>query len=58
MWTVIYMAKSEEDINVLKNKFKDNNIMSRIKKIDDYFELLVPSSEMGEAHNIIIDTEI
>ena len=58
MWTVIYMAKSEEDVKLLAQKLKDNNIMVCIKKVDDFFEVLVPAEEMQEAHNIIIDTEI
>ena len=58
MWTVIYMAKIEEDVNLLKARLKENNIMARVKKVDDFFEVMVPSSEVGEAHTIIIDTEI
>ena len=58
MWTVIYMAKIEEDVKLLKAKLKENNIMARVKKVDDFFEVMVPSSEVGEAHTIIIDTEI
>ena len=58
MWTVIYMAKSEEAVKLLSQKLKENNIMTRIKKVDDFFEMLVPSEEMAEAHSIIIDTEI
>ena len=58
MWTVVYMAKSEEDVKLLTKKLKDSNIMTRIKKVDDFFELQVPSEEISEAHNIIIDSEI
>ena len=58
MWTVVYMAKVEETIQLLAQKLKDNNIMTRIKKVDDFFEMLVPAEEMQDAHNIIIDSEI
>ena len=58
MWTVIYMAKVEEDVKLLAQKLKDSNIMVRIKKVDDFFEVLVPAEEMQEAHTIIIDSEI
>ena len=58
MWTVVYMAKSEEDVNLLKQKLKDNNIMVMVRKVDDFFEVLVPAQEMQESHNIIIDIEI
>jgi len=58
MWTVVYMAKVEEDVKLLAQKLKDKNIMTRIKKVDDFFEMLVPAEEVPEAHNIIIDSEI
>lgn len=58
MWTVVYMAKSEEDVMLLAKKLKDNKILTRVKKVDDFFELLVPAEEMSETHNIIIDSEI
>ncbi len=58
MWTVIYMAKNEENVNILLKKLKENSIMTRVKKVDDFFEVQVPSEEMSEAHNIIIDIEI
>ncbi len=58
MWTVVYMAKDEENVNLLLKKLKDNNIMARVKKVDDFFEVQVPAEEMSEAHNIIIDIEI
>ena len=58
MWTVIYMAKDEENVDRLLKKLKDNNIMTRVKKVDDFFEVQVPSEEMSEAHSIIIDIEM
>lgn len=58
MWTVVYMSKNEEDVKLLAQKLKDNNIMTRIKKVDDFFEMLVPAEEMSAAHSIIIDSEI
>ena len=58
MWTVVYMAKVEEDVKHLVQKLKDNNIMVCVKKVDDFFEVMVPAEEIQEAHNIIIDMEI
>ncbi|MBO5060837.1 MAG: hypothetical protein J6C82_07985 [Clostridia bacterium] len=58
MWTVIYMAKDENDVSLLKKALKDNNIISMVRKDDEYFEILVPSQEVSQAHSIIIDTEI
>ena len=58
MWTVVYMTKNEEDISSLKSKLRNNKIMIMVRKVDDFFEILVPSEEMPEAQNIIIDAEI
>lgn len=58
MWTVIYMTKNEEDISSLKTKLQKNKIMVMVRKVDDFFEVLVPSEEIPEAQTIIIDTKI
>lgn len=58
MWTSVYMSKDEKDVSLLRKALKDNNIISKIRKRDDYFEILVPSQEIASAHNVIIDTEI
>lgn len=58
MWTVVYMTKNEEYVSSLKEKLKDNKIMVMVRKVDDFFELLVPSAEMQEAHTVIIESEI
>lgn len=58
MWTVVYMTKNEEYISSLREKLKDNKIMVMVRKVDDFFELLVPSAEMQEAHTVIIESEI
>lgn len=58
MWTVIYMAKDENYVSLLKAVLGDNKVMAMVRHVDDYFEILVPSQEVALAHNIIIDTEI
>ena len=58
MWTVVYMNKNDEYITSLKKKLNDNRIMVMVRKVDDFFELLVPSAEMQEAHTVIIENEI
>ena len=58
MWTSVYMSKDKKDVSLLRKALKDNNIISKIRKRDDYFEILVPSQEIASAHNVIIDTEI
>ena len=52
------MAKSHGDVALLKKGLKDNNIISIVRKTDDFYELLVPSLEVGSAHSVIIDTEM
>ena len=58
MWTVVYMNKNEELVSSLREKLKDNKIMVMVRKVDDFFELLVPGAEMLDAHTIIIESEI
>ncbi len=58
MWTVIYMTKDESGISLIKNKLKDSDIMTMIRRREEYFEVLVPSEEVSIAHNIIIEAEI
>ncbi len=58
MWTVVYMTKVESDILFLQDRLKDNNIITKIRKNDSFFEILVPEAELSLAHEIIIDAEI
>ena len=58
MWTIVYMAKNQGEVALLKKGLKDNNIISIVRKNDDFYEVLVPSLEVGSAHSVIIDTEI
>jgi len=58
MWTVVYMTKNEEYISSLRKKLKDKNIMIMVRKVDDFFELLVPQAELLEAQTVIIESEI
>ena len=58
MWTIVYMAKNHGAVVLLKKGLKENNIISMVRKHEDFYELLVPSLEVSYAHNIIIDAEI
>ncbi|MDD6214860.1 MAG: hypothetical protein PUB42_06740 [Firmicutes bacterium] len=58
MWTVVYMTKDENNVNILEKNFGANNIISMKRKRNDYYKILVPSMEVSMAHGIIIDTEI
>lgn len=58
MWTVVYMSKDAGDIDDLRNILRGNDVISAVRKREDFFELLVPSCEISLAHKAIIDMEI
>ncbi len=66
MWTVVYMAQSQELVKELQQVLEDEGLLVMIRPVnkstenentkDAYYEVLVPESEVEEAHSIIIDT--
>ncbi|MCX7715176.1 MAG: hypothetical protein N2171_05575 [Clostridia bacterium] len=66
MWTVIYMAQSKEIVEKLQALLESRGILVKVrpvnkKDIDDKdccYEVLVPESEVEQAHDIIIDAEL
>ncbi len=58
MWTVVYISQNGKDIERLKQALSKEEILYMVRSGDDYFEILVPSKEIGLAHNVIIDTEM
>ena len=58
MWTVIYMAKDEAGVLLLKEKLKAQGVMTMMRSSEEFIEILVPSCEVDQAHNIIIDAEL
>lgn len=58
MWTIVYMVKNEATAYSVKEKLKADKIMVMLRKVDDFFEVLVPSAELSLAHKIIIDSEM
>ena len=58
MWTVIYMAKDEAGVLLLKEKLKAQGVMTMMRSGEEFIEILVPSREVDQAHNIIIDAEL
>lgn len=61
MWTSVYMSQNPDTSRIMRQKIEKFNIivMQRLIKQDngageDCFELLVPSSEVSEALDIII----
>ncbi|MGE4283626.1 MAG: hypothetical protein AB7G87_07890 [Clostridia bacterium] len=63
MWTVVYMAQSKEIVTKLQEILEKEGLLVKIRPIsknvennDNYYEVLVPESEVEEAHSIIIET--
>ena len=62
MWTVVYMAQSKEIATALQVLLTNEGILVKLRPIsknhennDNYFEVLVPESEIEEAHSVIIE---
>ena len=62
MWTVVYMAQSKEIANSMQDLLSNEGILVKLIPInknretnDDYYEVLVPESEVEEAHSVIIE---
>ncbi|WHH60468.1 hypothetical protein [Petroclostridium sp. X23] len=63
MWTVVYMAQSKDIVMKLQEILEKEGLLVKIRPIsknvennDNYYEVLVPESEVEEAHSIIIET--
>ncbi|HHW32294.1 MAG TPA: hypothetical protein GXX20_11600 [Clostridiaceae bacterium] len=62
MWTVVYMAQGKETAAKLQDMLTKEGILVKLRPIsknhennDNYFEVLVPETEVEEAHSIIIE---
>ena len=65
MWTIVYMAADVNLINYVIAMLKENKILTKARKLEktnaeenSYYEILVPSAEVGEAQELIIEMEI
>jgi menaquinone-dependent protoporphyrinogen IX oxidase len=62
MWTVVYMAQSKDIASKLQELLANEGILVKLRPIsknhennDNYYEVLVPESEVEEAHSVIIE---
>lgn len=62
MWTVVYMAQGKETASKLQDLLTEEGILVKLRPIsknhensDNYFEVLVPETEVEEAHSVIIE---
>lgn len=64
MWTVIYMAQSKEVIDKLKQILEEHSILFKVRSInksgeeDSCYEVLVPDTEVSEAHELLIEAQL
>lgn len=62
MWTVVYLAKGKKLADRINEKMSYEGVLVKIKPVsknanqeERYFEILVPQSEVEEAHNILCE---
>ena len=57
MWTVVYTAQDKEMVTKLKRNLRDVNILVKVicAASENKFDILVPFTEVEQAHNILID---
>ncbi len=60
MWTVVYMAQSQEFVRQLQAVLEENGLIVKVRPVckdaqGGRFEVLVPESEIEQAHEIIIE---
>ena len=63
MWTVVYIAKNTQSAEQLRALLEDSGMLVKIRPIskggentDSSCEVLVPESEVEQAHGLIIET--
>ena len=54
MWTGVYMAQDMETAEKVRDLLEENEILARVRENGSSFEVMVPSSEIDEAHAIIL----
>lgn len=64
MWTVVYIAKSREIAESLRSLLESAKLLVKIRPVckqsdaeNDSYDILVPESEVCQAHSIIIEND-
>ena len=60
MWTVVYISQNEDVAKEIKQLLEDSQILVMMRSVGDEeeqksFEILVPETEVEQAHTIIIN---
>ena len=65
MWTVVYMAQNKEDADSVGKVLEEKGLLIKVRTVGETdeegelcYEILVPESEVNEAHEIIIENNI
>lgn len=63
MWIVVYMAQDIINVNQIKSMMEKEKILTKIRSLrkseEDYcYEILVPATEVSEAHGLILEAEL
>lgn len=62
MWTVIYMAQDKYIADNVNGLLSENKIITKICTLkneqDCCYEILVPASEVCDAHGLILEAEL
>lgn len=57
MWTVVYTAQSRDVFDSMCDALRDSRILVKTIWVESHnkFDILVPSTEVDMAHNVLID---
>lgn len=57
MWTVVYTAQDKEVSDNMCNALRDKHILVKVigAASESKFDILVPSTEVEQAHGVLID---
>jgi len=59
MWTVVYMASNKDIAEKVKEYLTKESLLVKVRPVynnpckDSYYEVMVPESEIEEAHSIL-----
>lgn len=62
MWTVVYIATNRELANEIVVLLEEAGVLTKLRTVGEEdtgrsYEILVPDTEVEEAHNLILDKE-
>ena len=64
MWTVVYIAQSKESADKLYGLLDNTGLLAKVKPVaggtgaENCYEVLVPNTEVDQAHTVLIDAEL